>query len=434
MYMFQDPLLGAISAPDDATADEINMAVLPMRQQTMMMQGLGGLGRMVATTFAPEPYTVKPVSGVAAMAMGQDYGRFRERQLQHQGQMQQAQQSQQRNELLERHQLMQATQMEKDRQARLNYESLRMRNDEKERAFQEKLQGDKFEFEKGMAQERQALSQQQADARMALEMYKASQKESAPQDYRTYFNPEGQIVYADPRNPGQVQAVNIPGYTPRSSGSGALPGYQRTVISPDGQEGWINLYTKQLLTDDQYAAEVARAKARPTSVQGQTVEQTPDAYEQERQKFLNRHYKPDTFGDIQQNAETVQSLNDAFSLLNVPPPIPPMPKVYDMPDDGETHDPEQARQSFNRFVGTTASQKYPRIEEGKRLAAEQAKRKELGIFDPRTPYERAQNLAPGTEAMLNAQKGLPPPPTPEELAQLTSEQIAILVERGIMRQ
>ncbi len=129
-----DPLLGAVTAPEDATPEEINAALTPMRQQAqsrqMMMQGLGALGRTVATAFSPAQ-EYPQVSPVAAMAMGPNYQSFREGQIAAIDRRQQAEQFAQRNALAEqqlqqqhRMQTQELLQREQDNAARLRLQKM----------------------------------------------------------------------------------------------------------------------------------------------------------------------------------------------------------------------------------------------------------------------------------------------------------------------
>ena len=141
MPFFADPVLGNVAVPPEATPEDVEQALMPLRQQaqqrSIAMQGVSMFGRGIADVLAPSTQP-KPVSPVAAMAMGANYQPFRQGQMQQQVAAQQQAQSQERNTLAERQMLMQATAAEKDRQAQLQYQTLQLNNQEKARKIQEK--------------------------------------------------------------------------------------------------------------------------------------------------------------------------------------------------------------------------------------------------------------------------------------------------------
>lgn len=140
--LFNDPIFGGITAPDDATPEEIEAAMGPARQQAVrqrqLTQGLGSLGQAVQSAFAPTPQLFPSVSGTAAMAMGPNWNQFNEGWQAAQKRIQDDQQAKDKNRLQERYMVAQATESEKDRQATLNYQMMRQRNDDREAKLRER--------------------------------------------------------------------------------------------------------------------------------------------------------------------------------------------------------------------------------------------------------------------------------------------------------
>lgn len=141
MGLYNDPIFGAIMAPDDATPEEIEAAMAPNRalaqRQQQLQRGLGALGQAVQGAFAPAPQMYPKVSGVAAMAMGDNYKDFQANFQAAQQREQQKQQADQRNALQERMLTQQALQSEKDRSDKLKLAEMTQKNTERTIAINE---------------------------------------------------------------------------------------------------------------------------------------------------------------------------------------------------------------------------------------------------------------------------------------------------------
>lgn len=140
MAFFQDPVLGGVSAPDDATPEELESALAPVRQQaqqrSMLMQGVGSLGRMVGDTFSNTPRPYVP-SVAAAIGMGANYQAFNKgqqentnREIAVQQQRVENRQAKQSMSLVERQQLQQAQQQAAEQADRLSYQKQVLKNQE----------------------------------------------------------------------------------------------------------------------------------------------------------------------------------------------------------------------------------------------------------------------------------------------------------------
>lgn len=189
MAFLVDKMLGGIQVPDDATPDDIEGALAPIRQQrageALRQNALSGLGGAIQEITRPPIQQFPKVSGRAAIAMGPNYQSFREGQLGQFAQQTAARQTEDRNMLAERQNRMQMIQQEKDRAQQLSFLSAKLSNDDKDRKLREK------------------------EAQRIAERDEAIRKDQVAKEKRGEFDPRtGLVTYPDPVTGALVSRVD----------------------------------------------------------------------------------------------------------------------------------------------------------------------------------------------------------------------------------
>lgn len=240
--------------PDDVDPQQAQGAMVGFGQQQQQRQqwmgGLSGIGQMIAQSMPiNQPIRHAPISPGAAMAMTPDAMNqtlTREHQTneaaaqrEHMAQQQQKDRSvrQQHIEMQHRQMIAHELQREKDRAQQIALEDQRNKNREK--------------IER-MRQREREKQEQARDQRPQLHTPTGTQYHRTEEGWRAEPVP-GAPTQQQPMPRGAAPAGAPTAQQPTQQRAlGALQGYERGIISPDGQQGWVHRDSGHILSDDQY--------------------------------------------------------------------------------------------------------------------------------------------------------------------------------------
>lgn len=270
MPVFFDANLGEeVELPDGLDPARQQQAMQRLYQQKQQQsQGtvLGFLGQTLAQAAQPRRQTYATISPAAAYAMTPQT--FNAVLQSRQGVLDQlAQQDWASREKAAERQQQNAIQMKQD-----EMEQKRLMQQERYYGNSLKLQKMRYDNE----QKRQAFQDRLEEDRRKREEAKAQQEEEQGKvvgGQNIVWNPETKTWIARPIA-GYVDPVAARGGGSSSGRRGrgkggkddgeevtAIPGWSRGVIAADGTQGWVNAETKQVMSDDAYAQQLAVANA-----------------------------------------------------------------------------------------------------------------------------------------------------------------------------